>query len=205
MDFNSYIKISNLIFRPNPVFIFDLDLTVIGHIPKRYLNISNSQFKNLIYKGINYGFIRPYFIELIDILINNNIKIIFYTASNKQWCIPILRAIEHYVGYSFINKVFTDKYCNVPYKRKLFRSIGIKSIKYIQNQINKSETKFSIKNSIILDDKITVEKKESKFLVKIPPYRWIYNPKVNKIKQPNDTLFLQIIKIISASIEKKIN
>ena len=63
-----------------------------------------------------------------------------------------------------------------------------------KNQINKSETKFSIKNSIILDDKITVEKKESKFLVKIPPYRWIYNQKVNKIKQPNDTLFLQIIK-----------
>ena len=50
MDFNSYIKISNLIFRPNPVFIFDLDLTVIGHIPKRYLNISNSQFKILSIK-----------------------------------------------------------------------------------------------------------------------------------------------------------
>lgn len=206
MDNNCILKLIELFNKPEPVIIFDLDLTVIGHIPDNLLDINNQQFKNLIYKGINIGFVRPYFKEFVKTIHELNIPIIFYTASNKEWAIPILNAIEKHIGHPFIFKVFTSKYCNLKNQIK-FKLKAIKSISYIQKCLNKSRLSLNLDNSILLDDNYTLHKSESNHHIKIQPYNFVLkNSKSNTLKHNNhinDNLFFEMNKYIEFLIKNK--
>jgi hypothetical protein len=151
-----------------PIFILDVDNTIIGDIKPQVNelnlieNLKLSQKKlyrqNLI-SDLKNGIIRPFFIDFINFCKENKIPIFIFTASTKEWINYLLPIIEKIINYKFERPIFTRQHMIKKPLEMICNDLIIKSINHIKPSIYKTLKKkysYDKSNTIIymIDNRI---------------------------------------------------
>lgn len=164
-----------------PLFILDLDETIIGNIipqlneyfllnkikPKNRC-VTKNHITNLKHDFLN-GIIRPFFKMFIDYCKNKNRFVFIYTAGTSKWTKFIIPIIEDCIGFKFQRPLFTREHM-VIIQNNYYKSIEkIKPI--ISRTLNKNKVGHLYKlDNIIMIDNRTDNVLEKNYVVKCPPY-----------------------------------
>jgi hypothetical protein len=178
-----------------PVFILDVDETIIGDIRPQLneyyiineLNIKKKhsiQYKlykqNLDYDLKNF-IIRPYFKYFTNYCKAHKIPIFIYSASTNEWLKFIIQLIEKYMDFSFQRPLFSRKHMiKETFIIKTSKQFNfVKSIEYIRPKIYKSLKKtipnlvlYKDFNNILMFDNRIDNIIEKHLVLNCPPYNY---------------------------------
>jgi hypothetical protein len=189
--------LNKLIELKKPVFILDIDETIIGDIKFQLneYNIINAIYrhqksimleykKNLIF-DLKNGLLRPTFQIFINFCKNNNISVFLYSAGSLEWINFLIPIIEKLISFKFEKPYFTrNNMINALVRIGNVRhQILMKSIKNIKLKIYKILKKkyilpIDIDNRIIMIDNRIDNIINNKYIIKCPSYSYaiVSNP-----------------------------
>ncbi len=157
-----------MVGRNIPVFILDVDETIIGDIRPQlteyyiinelHIKKDHPQQYNLYKKNLDYDLkgpiIRPFFKDFVHYCKIHKIPLFIYSASTPEWLSFIINLIEKYIDYKFERPLFSRKdMIKNPYVIKSEKHYDlVKSVDNIKPRIYKSLKKKRISDLVPLKD-----------------------------------------------------
>jgi hypothetical protein len=167
-----------------PIFILDIDETIIGDIKfqlneyniiNNFLNIRSKIIikykKNLIF-DLKNGLIRPNLQIFVNYCKNNNIPVFLYSAGSSEWINFLIPIIEKIINFKF-EKPYFSRNNMIVINNNLMKSI--KNIKYkIYKNLKKKKYILpkDIDNKIIMIDNRIDNIINNKYIIKCPSYSY---------------------------------
>jgi TFIIF-interacting CTD phosphatase-like protein len=170
--------------------VFDLDETLVSTIPRYFVKSKYcKKYKNFIFDKNYRVFIRPYVIEFLNYLLENNFKIYIFSRGETNYVNEVARFIEENINGKF-TKIYSLPDC-LPY----WTPSEITYLKPLKKYFNDSD------NVILIDDNPENETyNEGNFLLcqefnlaKKVKNEYLYFSKLLKQIKENKNIFLNYI------------